>query len=1203
MKKIIFKVGLAAIAFMVTACTKDAPFKRLPKSQQLVDLNQLDALKESEFQKLSQKLNAETVVKDDWLAVTSYGKSSRSSSEARSFWMGSENLVRFVKTKDALILTTIEEDTRFQGNPTNHRPILSIPARYVEYRCSADAFGECTNQEEENNDIPWQDRHMAELDFGKAEFLSQEVLPLEIKNLFDGCFSEIQSNLTGLTLEAGALNIQLEKTIKVSRISPDCLGKAHGIGIEDLSFRVQYTHSIVKMDRLISKDFERVFYPADDEYTFGFFNTTVNKLAIDNRDVQNGTVSYLNRWNPARKHIAYNLSDEFFKPENKKILDATYMAINHINTALNKAGSNLGIDLSGEQGKNPNDLRNNTIVMVEDPANSGVIGYGPSVANPRTGEIVHARTVMYLGVIKQLAYRGYEEVRRQILEEKTNGSELGGDVEPVEASSGKALRNNELSKSKVLDGFESIVRKHKSTENLTFNFDKYMSEHLEFVKSQEKVAFGNIKKTSAVKDLVTYKTDAKRALSLSDKLRLGYKTNIQDDEQSAVIEEQLKKDWSKDCLYDGTIASLSIIRKILKEREEIPRPWAQLSDDEKQEIMDMVVPEIWITTLVHELGHNLGLRHNFAGSEDKDNFYSVEELANLGITDEQIPYSSMMEYTYRTIGALPTLGKYDIAALQFGYSRKIDLANGQTAEFIKIKDGNGRFVPGIRIGDSEIKVSSEREQTVAFLEANNIALKPFKFCTDEMVGANPGCKVFDEGSTFSEIALHLIKTYEDFYRIRYQRNDRREYSLIDENLRASRTADLMMDMRMFFETVERIENMFGLELDNTLWTSNPFLADLRVAADIAGRFLAKVMLTPDVHCAISLKSDPKKVVDVFQLKDVNPQWLSCFDQEVKELVKSVGENQDEPIDLIVSGQGGKSFQSIRDINNPDSRIDQIDTQGIWIDKLIAQEMLLGREMGLLNSDKYQGNFLNLPELRRDIIGTLAGIVNGEVTAPIDFRNEWGIVQPYKAVDKETKKEVLTKALPVKFSLAKADHIIQRPIMRGFGKALGLPDMQTNYRTQVLASFHKQMESINDATTAENLLKVFSVVRALPNDRLDPADGYLTAKVLTKRFASKPENGIAHGILVDVRVGQILKTIKSADLLSLLQSLEPIEETHAEYVSRAAELFHKIDNANAGEQLPTAIQIARELGFDAILDFASGDLISEERAYEIFQHLL
>ena len=50
------------------------------------------------------------------------------------------------------------------------------------------------------------------------------------------------------------------------------------------------------------------------------------------------------------------------------------------------------------------------------------------------------------------------------------------------------------------------------------------------------------------------------------------------------------------------------------------KPWEELSDKQKEAVITIILPEIWVPTLIHELGHNLGLRHNFAASEDKENF-------------------------------------------------------------------------------------------------------------------------------------------------------------------------------------------------------------------------------------------------------------------------------------------------------------------------------------------------------------------------------------------------------------------------------------------------------------------------------------------------------------------------------------------------------------------------------------------------------
>ena len=60
--------------------------------------------------------------------------------------------------------------------------------------------------------------------------------------------------------------------------------------------------------------------------------------------------------------------------------------------------------------------------------------------------------------------------------------------------------------------------------------------------------------------------------------------------------------------------------------------------------------------LTHELGHNLGLRHNFRG--------------NMGATDTGVKGStsrSVMEYLGRPYRYLDGVGEYDVMALQYGY--------------------------------------------------------------------------------------------------------------------------------------------------------------------------------------------------------------------------------------------------------------------------------------------------------------------------------------------------------------------------------------------------------------------------------------------------------------------------------------------------------------------------------------------------------
>ena len=105
-------------------------------------------------------------------------------------------------------------------------------------------------------------------------------------------------------------------------------------------------------------------------------------------------------------------------------------------------------------------------------------------------------------------------------------------------------------------------------------------------------------------------------------------------------------------------------------------------------------------TLVHEIGHTLGLRHNFKGSTDKKHFMS-----------EKHQTSSVMDYLdiEDSEGGAP--GPYDKEALTFG--------------------ATGRF----NVHDD------------------------YLYCTDENVAIDPFCNMFDRGASAQEIATYLQKRY------------------------------------------------------------------------------------------------------------------------------------------------------------------------------------------------------------------------------------------------------------------------------------------------------------------------------------------------------------------------------------------------------------------------------------------------------------
>ena len=131
----------------------------------------------------------------------------------------------------------------------------------------------------------------------------------------------------------------------------------------------------------------------------------------------------------------------------------------------------------------------------------------------------------------------------------------------------------------------------------------------------------------------------------------------------------------------------------------------QVEDMDYEEAFDHIRLRTWESVIVHELGHNMGLYHNFAGSEDVVNFpvrwwelrtnnfstiprprteQPVTDYETYGETEEEradgidrpglndLGYSSVMDYGSNYASG-ERLGRYDIAALTFGYGRAMEV--------------------------------------------------------------------------------------------------------------------------------------------------------------------------------------------------------------------------------------------------------------------------------------------------------------------------------------------------------------------------------------------------------------------------------------------------------------------------------------------------------------------------------------------------
>jgi hypothetical protein len=890
----------------VVACTKKSPYEY--------------ELKENVLNKSIIDIEAE------YLYVPSLMNSSRTSDAARPYWLGDQKRIKFQFTENNLEVVEIESDPRFKANATNNKLVMQIPVDHIEYRCALDKYKECTNKEEENKEINWVQRSQFKPKFDNATITEANVLPLEVEKIFgSSCYQQVASKFAGFKFDEQALNFEIEKTFKVDI---DCAAKAESLS--ELSVTAIYHYSFAKISSLASANYNAIAYSNSDQREYGFFTTETTRLDIDNNSTIKSDKTFLNRWNPNRERITYYLSKEFNKPENTLLKSATEKAFSKLNLGLEQAGLKFRLELKDGEDRNVGDIRNNFIIMVEDPIDSGILGYGPTVTDPATGEILSGRTVMYPGVMKQFIKRTYNEIYDAHQKEKL------ALLARQNLNSGKLFT---LSKALKLQ-LQSL--KSESEQNADSAQKVEVEQKVEVSRpSEESSAAPSVATDQAILQLNSEAAymDFKKEIPLAiDELKnelLGRKAAK---EQALSPKDRIAL-MSKYCTYPAELFNFdqAISNSLKLNLGGELKAWDEMNDQEKQDTIAIILPEIWIPTLVHEMGHNLGLRHNFKGSEDKENFYSKEELHEHGVNIE-IPYSSVMDYPYSDLNALPSMGKYDIAALKFAYLRQVTDDAGQAHNLESSVEELVKLNPSLK-------------------------LKSFGYCTDENVEVNIGCKRFDEGTTLTEMLQNQIQNFEQSYKRRNFRNSRRDFTVRDDGMVANSLLGLMHYMRFNFEAMSNIKAQYELEYESPIWENYEFLKDVKAASLLSAEFLLKTIAEPELTCVVANESS-NEIAGILPIKEIDPEQISCDKLKLKEGFKVVG-------------SFGKLINSAKDPESDNFYADQIDVRGNWIAKLAAFKTLIDRKIDNSSYDKTEDTYIDIPIIRQKFLKQMADMVRGD----------------------------------------------------------------------------------------------------------------------------------------------------------------------------------------------------------------------------------
>lgn len=283
------------------------------------------------------------------------------------------------------------------------------------------------------------------------------------------------------------------------------------------------------------------------------------------------------------------------------------------------------------------------------------------------------------------------------------------------------------------------------------------------------------------------------------------------------------------CYLDASMVDDSVVglaREMAKKYPGVGSP----SEQEKanHEIWNEMRRHILRGVLEHEVGHTIGLRHNFEGSSDALNFHDEfwqmkQENLSFGapMTEAQkngkmteFQYTTVMDYGARFNSDIHSLGKYDYAAIRFGYGNLVEsfpkgrlkdklynasptlfgtggFFTGYSAEILDNVNRNYRHytqIPGefdggigaIKTSAREIRpfadVVENARQAYIKAGANTSIVKtnaasggidvvPYQYCGDEFAGSanRPLCQRWDQGMDAFEVVSDAIGRYQQYY--------------------------------------------------------------------------------------------------------------------------------------------------------------------------------------------------------------------------------------------------------------------------------------------------------------------------------------------------------------------------------------------------------------------------------------------------------
>ncbi len=576
------------------------------------------------------------------------------------------------------------------------------------------------------------------------------------------------------------------------------------------------------------------------------------------------------------------------------------------------------------------DLRYNMYYYVPDAQDSSPLGYGPSAQDPLTGETIQGNAFYYGAPGKWIAARTLDILKLEL--GILTPDDLSGGV-PAQEAVQRVRERGDTRFREIAQNFDKdrilaqVARLDIRDKAARLNHQIQTGEAFMDLRPGRLEALRNTGIDEAL--MTPDMQDMLRGLMVQDASSNGSENvgymGIHDMSKllspdlfnySRFRQERLLSPKAGGCILTGEeffdTGLTGLLQTVRREFYDTTQSPPVLKDGKTEDdLYNYLVGRTMADTQLHELGHTVGLRHNFAGSTDALNFgpeywrlrgpgYTMsasdkrpramwnlsgtllagyEQALREGMVDLQD--SSVMDYA-STYGTNNTLGMYDLAAIKYAYFDVVEVFNSpditkERATLLRPGELHYTYYPEVVSNgasyDERVAAMYDRSSINWRMTSPNSDLYdaskvevPYVFCSDEYRDASAICATWDSGLDNYERTIKKAQDYRNYHILDGFKRERVTFG-VDVFSYISRTYN-----RSFMYILNQYKNWVNDELiirrdRPCVWyedgerqvEADRFVADACGLAGYLGaaeglNLFSEIIQTPDLGCYVRLEN-------------------------------------------------------------------------------------------------------------------------------------------------------------------------------------------------------------------------------------------------------------------------------------------------------------------------------------------------------------